>query len=86
MCYVTSPGKAVSPEAIADVIAFLVSDSPRDHSPRYRSPGLWSGMRTEPPSLRRPVPAGSASRHVITAWEKSAATNQASPGKHHVKP
>src|SRR5438876_3556569 len=34
-------------------------------------------MRTEPPSPRRPVPAGSASRHVITTWEKSAGTNPA---------
>jgi hypothetical protein len=29
-------------------------------------------MRTEPPSPRQPVLAGSASRHVITTWEKSA--------------
>ena len=36
--------------------------SPRHRSLRHRSPGLCSGMRTEPPSPRRPVLAGSASR------------------------
>jgi hypothetical protein len=38
----------------------------RRRSPRHRSPGLCSGMRTEPPSPQRPVRAGSASRRVIT--------------------
>jgi MFS family permease len=44
--------------------------SPRLRSRRFRSPGLCSGMRTEPPSPRQSVLAGSASRHVITTWEK----------------
>ena len=35
----------------------------RQHlSPQHRSPGLSSGLRTEPPSPRQPVRAGSASR------------------------
>jgi hypothetical protein len=34
-------------------------------------------MRTEPPSPRQPVLAGSASRHAITIWEKSAGTTPA---------
>jgi len=34
-------------------------------------------MRTEPPSPRQPVPAGSASRHVISTWGKSAGTTPA---------
>jgi hypothetical protein len=34
-------------------------------------------MRTEPPSPRQPVLAGSASRHAITTWEKSAGTTPA---------
>jgi len=62
----------------------------RHRSPRHRSPGLCSGMRTEPPSPRRPVLAGSASRHVITTWEKSAGTTPAPrpttaqrPRRHH---
>jgi hypothetical protein len=46
-------------------------------SPRHSSPGLSSSLRTEPPSPRQPVLAGSASRHVITAWEKSAGTTPA---------
>jgi hypothetical protein len=45
----------------------------RHRSPRHRSPGPCSGMRTEPPSPRQPVLAGSASRHVITTWEKRTA-------------
>jgi hypothetical protein len=34
-------------------------------------------MRTEPPSPRQPVLAGSASRHVITTREKNAGTTPA---------
>jgi hypothetical protein len=34
-------------------------------------------MRTEPPSPRQSVLAGSASRHVITTWEKTAGTTPA---------
>ena len=40
-------------------------------------PRLCSSTRTEPPSPRRPVLAGSASRHVITTWGKSAGTTPA---------
>ena len=42
----------------------------RHRSLLRRSPRLCSGMRTEPPSPRRSVLAGSASGHVITTWEK----------------
>jgi hypothetical protein len=64
--------------------------SPRHRSRRHRSPGLCSGLRTEPPSPWQPVLAGSASRHVITTWEKSARTTPAPrpttvqwPRRHH---
>ena len=33
-------------------------------------------MRTEPPSPRQPVLAGSASRHVITTWDLLAGENE----------
>ena len=49
----------------------------RHRGPRHRCPGLGSGMRTGLPSPRRPVLAGSASRHVITTWEKTAGTTPA---------
>jgi hypothetical protein len=49
----------------------------RHRSPPHRSPGLCSGMRTEPPSPRRPARAGSASRHVTTTRDKSPGTNPA---------
>jgi NAD(P)-dependent dehydrogenase (short-subunit alcohol dehydrogenase family) len=62
----------------------------RHRSPRHRSPGLCRGMRTEPPSPRQPALAGSASRHVITTWAKSARTTPAprptttqQPRRHH---
>ena len=49
-------------------------NSPRDSSRRHGRPGLCSGMRIEPPSPRQSVPVGSASRHVISTWEKNAGT------------
>ena len=50
--------------------------SPR-RSPPHRSPGLCSGMRTEPSSPRLSVLADSASRHIITTREESAGTTPA---------
>jgi MFS family permease len=45
----------------------------RHRNPRNRRPGLGAGLRTGPPWPRRPVPAGSASRHVITTKDTSVA-------------
>jgi hypothetical protein len=44
--------------------------SPWHRGPRHSGPGLRSGMRTESPSPRQPVLAGSASRHVIQLGEQ----------------
>jgi hypothetical protein len=66
------------------------ASQPEASQPEASQPGLCSGMRTEPPSPRRPVRAGSASRHVSTTWEKSAGTTPAPrpttaqrPRRHH---
>ena len=52
--------------------------SPR-RSPRHRSPRPCNCTRTEPPSPRRPVPAGSASQHSLPLEDARA---QAAYGQH----